>query len=60
LLVRIGLEHQPDGCLSPDSMVWVTDAPTVEVSVLGLRGTRSPTGVGFAQRGTEASSCDLP
>lgn len=60
LELRIALEHQPQGCMSPGSTAWVTDAPAVEVSVLALRGTRTPTGVVFAQRGTDASSCDLP
>ncbi len=58
LELRLGLDFQPDGCMSPDARSWVTDAPAVEVSVLALRGTRTPTGVAFAQRGTQASSCD--
>jgi hypothetical protein len=60
LVLTIGLEHQPDGCMSPDSMMWVRDVPIIEVSVLGLRGTRAPTGIPYVQRGTADSSCDVP
>lgn len=58
--LRIALGRQPQGCMSPGSTAWVTDAPAVEVSALARRGTRTPTGGVFAQRGTDASGCDLP
>jgi hypothetical protein len=60
LMLSIRLEHAPDGCLTPDSLAWVPDAPALDVAVLGLRGTRAPVGVAFVQRGTEESSCDSP
>ncbi len=56
--LRLGLEFSPDGCMSPGALQWVEDAPTIDVSVVGLTGTRAPVGAVFAQRGTDASSCD--
>lgn len=52
-VLQLRLAVQPDGCLSPDTIL--PDAPVVEVSVLGLRGTRSPVGIAFTQRGSEAA-----
>lgn len=57
LVLGIGLEHNPEGCMAPGALAWLTDAPTVDVSVLGLGGTRAPPGVAFAQRGSADSRC---
>jgi len=57
LALQIGLEFRPEGCAPQGGTLWLTDAPAVEVSALGLRGMRTPTGEAYAVRGTRDSDC---